>query len=351
MTGSTARAAPPIIAEEDEDVEWADGLKADDINDILGFDLSTEESQDRSGLLALINSALVSHRRLPMLDVIFDRAARLLTTNLRHLTNDNVEVTLDAVASTRFGEFITALPTPSVVGVVKAASLDNYFLVALDASFVYSTVDLLLGGRRSGGSGALDRNFTQIELALTEKVLRAIVAELAGAFAPIVDVAFELDRIETTPRFAAIAQDASVSSLAKYRVTIEDRSGRIAVLMPHATLEPVHKQLAREFIGEASSSASLWRDHLRSEINASRVIVDVIAGETEMSIGALGDLSIGDTITFSEFEKGTARLRANGADIATVRIGRNGDRIAVRAIAPPEVELASENDDNDGYGQ
>ena len=59
-------------------------MNSDDISDILGFDLSSQEGDDRSGLRALINSALVSHRRLPMLDVIFDRTARLMTTNMRH---------------------------------------------------------------------------------------------------------------------------------------------------------------------------------------------------------------------------------------------------------------------------
>lgn len=136
---------PPTNMNEEDDVSWSDG---DEVSDLLGFAFADENAIDRSGLKALVNSALVSHRRLPMLDVIFDRTARLMTTSLRQLTDDNVEVSLDDVTSTRFGDFLQTVAQPAVIGVVRAAALNNYCLVAADAALVYSIVDLLLGGRR-----------------------------------------------------------------------------------------------------------------------------------------------------------------------------------------------------------
>jgi hypothetical protein len=41
---------------------------------------------------AIINSALVSYERLPLLEIVFDRLVRVLTTSLRNFTSDNVEV-------------------------------------------------------------------------------------------------------------------------------------------------------------------------------------------------------------------------------------------------------------------
>ena len=48
-----------------------------------------------TGVQALINSALVSYERLPMLEIVFDRLVRLTTTSLRNFTSDNVEVSLE----------------------------------------------------------------------------------------------------------------------------------------------------------------------------------------------------------------------------------------------------------------
>jgi len=282
-------------------------------------------------LRALINSALISHRRLPMLDVIFDRAARLMTTNLRQLASDNVEVTLDDVSSTRFGDFLLSVSTPCVIGVIKARELDNYCLLAVDADLVYSIVDLLLGGRRGGGVMTIDDHaFTTIELALTQRVLSLLSDDLTRAFEPIAKVSFSLDRIETTPRFAAIAQDASVCSLAKFRVDIEDRGGRAAILIPHGALEPIYKVLLHEFIGEASANADAWRDHLAAEVGAASLDLKVVLAEKEITIGDVSNFSEGQTILFNASSKTPVEIRAGQTVVATGRVGRSGDYIAIR---------------------
>ena len=42
-------------------------------------------AQRQSGIRAIINSALVSYERLPMLEIVFDRLVRLMTTSLAQL--------------------------------------------------------------------------------------------------------------------------------------------------------------------------------------------------------------------------------------------------------------------------
>jgi len=75
-------------------------LNQDEIDSLLGFDLSGDGEDDRTGIRAIINSALVSYERLPMLEIVFDRLVRLMTTSLRNFTSDNVEVSLDNISST-----------------------------------------------------------------------------------------------------------------------------------------------------------------------------------------------------------------------------------------------------------
>lgn len=321
--------------DQPDDVEWAEKNGGDEISDILGFDLSAEEGVDRSGLRALINSALVSHRRLPMLDVIFDRAARLMTTSLRHLTNDNVEVALDDVTSTRFADYLDGLPTPSVIGVVKSAGLDNYCLVSADASLVYSIVDLLLGGRRGGGVLTLDdRGFTTIELALAQRVLNLLIEDFSHAFSPVIEAGFTLDRIETTPRFAAIAQAASVCALAKFRIDVEERGGRVSILMPHAALEPVRKQLAREFLGESNEGDDAWRRHLAAELCAAPLELSVVLAEKDFTVDQINVFKPGETLLFDTAPGAPVEVRSGRSKLAKGRIGRAGGRVAVRLDEP-----------------
>ena len=327
------------------DVEWSNDLRADEVNDLLGFDLSAEEGEDRAGLRALINSVLVSHRRLPMLDVIFDRAARQMTTSLRQLTNDNVEVALDDISSMRFGDFVHSVETRSVIGVLKAEELGNYCLLAVDMPLVYSVVDLLLGGRRGGAVLAIeDRNFTQIELGLVQRVIALMAEDLTVAFKPVADVSFSLERIETTPRFAAIAQEASVCTLAKFRIDMEERGGRAAILAPHATLEPIYKTLLRDFIGDVRGSEEAWRDHLAEEIAAATLDLKVVLAEKEITIDELGRLAPGATIRFPASATNKAEIRAGGTVIANGDVGRTGKTIAIRLSGGPAPAGAADDE-------
>jgi flagellar motor switch protein FliM len=70
-------------------------LNQDEIDSLLGFDEGRAGEGDTSGIQAIVNSALVSYERLPMLEVVFDRLVRMMSTSLRNFTSDNVDVSLD----------------------------------------------------------------------------------------------------------------------------------------------------------------------------------------------------------------------------------------------------------------
>jgi flagellar motor switch protein FliM len=71
---------------------------------VLGVRVQNENTL--AGIQAIVNSALVSYERLPMLEVICDRLVRMLSTSLRNFTSDSVEVTLDSISATRFGDYL-----------------------------------------------------------------------------------------------------------------------------------------------------------------------------------------------------------------------------------------------------
>ena len=55
-------------------------LNQDEIDSMLGFSLTDVTLNEHSGIRAIIDSAMVSYERLPMLEIIFDRLVRLMTT-------------------------------------------------------------------------------------------------------------------------------------------------------------------------------------------------------------------------------------------------------------------------------
>src|SRR3546814_6780430 len=117
--------------EEDDDdavaAEWAaimdeeDGIAAsgpvsnrvlnqDEIDSLLCFDGYGSGNGDNSGVMALINSAMVNYERLPMLEVVFDRLVRMMSTSLRNFPSEHVQVSLDHIPSIPFRDHLTSLP-------------------------------------------------------------------------------------------------------------------------------------------------------------------------------------------------------------------------------------------------
>src|SRR6516164_5479631 len=226
-------------------------LTQEEIDSLLGFSLADVSLNDNSGIRAIINSAMVSYERLPMLEIIFDRLVRLMTTSLRNFTSDNVEVSLDNITSIRFGDYLNSIPLPAILAVFHAEQLDNYGLFTVDSNLIYSIVDVLLGGRRGSSAMRIEgRPYTTIERTLVQRMIEVIMQDMCTAFEPLTPVHFNLDRLETNPRFAAIARPANAAILVKLRIDMDDRGGRIELLLPYSTLEPIRKMLLQQFMGE-----------------------------------------------------------------------------------------------------
>lgn len=310
-------------------------LNQDEIDNLLGFDLAEEDGGDRSGVRAILNSALVSYERLPMLEIVFDRLVRLMTTSLRNFTSDNVEVSLDNISSVRFGDYLSSIPLPAFLAVFRAEQLDNYGLLTVDSNLIYSVVDVLLGGRRGATAMRIEgRPYTTIERVLVQRMVEVVLADCSAAFEPMTPVNFKLDRLETNPRFAAIARAANAAILVKLRIDMEDRGGRLELLLPYATLEPIRKMLLQQFMGEKFGRDNIWESHLATELWTTQIEVRAVLEEIQVHLRRVLELKVGDTLMLTATADSPVQLRAGTVPLTHGRMGRRNQNIAVKVAAP-----------------
>ncbi len=306
-------------------------LNQDEIDSLLGFDDEHEEGDQRSGIQAILNSALVSYERLPMLEVVFDRLVRLMSTSLRNFTSDNVEVSLDNIASIRFGDYLNSIPLPAMLSVFKAEEWDNYGLMTVDSSMIYSIVDVLLGGRRGTAAMRIEgRPYTTIERSLVERMVHVMLNDLSAAFEPLSPVTFRFDRLETNPRFATISRPSNAAIVARLRIDMEDRGGRLELLLPYATLEPVRELLLQMFMGEKFGRDSIWETHLAEELWQTDVEMEAILDEQTLKLRDIFDLEVGSRIMLDATPDSRVELHCGGVPMYTGSMGRKGSHIAIR---------------------
>jgi flagellar motor switch protein FliM len=305
-------------------------LSQNEIDSLLGLSNDARRS-DRPGILSLVNSNDITYERLPMLEVVFDRLERMLTTSVRNFTSENVDISLDGISAQRFGDYLNSVPLPAMISVVRAVEWDNYGLVTVDSSLIYSVVDVLLGGRRGMIPMRIEgRPYTTIEMSLVERLIRLVLADLSSAFAPIVPIQFRFERTETNPRFAAIARPGNACIVVKLRVEMEDRGGSLEFLIPYATLEPARDLLLQMFMGEKFGRDSIWESHLAREIWVTDVDIEAVLDEMTVSLDDVLRLQVGSVIRLSARQDDPVTLRCGTIGLMTGRVGQRAGRLAVR---------------------
>ena len=305
-------------------------LNQDEIDNLLGF-ASTKESVARRGIHALLNADEVTYERLPMLEIVFDRLERMLTTSIRNFTAENVDINIENIYARRFGDYLDSVPLPAMLAVFRAVDWDNYGLVTVDSPMIYSIVDVLLGGRRGATSMRIEgRPYTTIEATLVERLIRLVLADLSVAFAPVTRIDMQFDRIETNPRFAAIARPGNACVVVRMRIDMESRGGMIEFLLPYATLEPVRDKLLQMFMGEKFGRDSIWENHLAREMRQTNVELSAVLDEQVMSLQDVMQLKVGSLLLLTAKPDSDVVLRCGTVPMLSGRTGRQGERLAVR---------------------
>lgn len=336
---ATAKAAPSRRNETVNPDEWtaqdedaAVIFQQREIERILSADREAEPDIGE-GMKAILSPALVSYERLPMLDVVFERMADRLAPSLKRFTGGAVEVRLEKIASARFASHMSGLPLSSMLAVVKAKQWHNQILATLERGLVFAVLDALLGGGQAGGRVPVEgRPYTTIEQNLMRRLLQLVLGELSSAFAPLTEVNFHCQRIESNPRFAAIARDVHATVVVTLRVNLGGRGGRLELLIPHAALEPIRHLLLQSHLPESDSHDVLWHNHMSAALNRTEVTLQAVLTGEGLTLGEVLGWSAGSHLALNARPGSAVALRCGDAKVFEGRMGRGPGNITVEII-------------------
>ncbi|NDF11724.1 MAG: flagellar motor switch protein FliM [Proteobacteria bacterium] len=303
-------------------------LSQDEIDSLLGFGGGGAGS--KTGIRALLDRALLSYERLPMLEVVFDRFVRTLSTSLRNFTSDNVDIVIDSITSMRFEDYMNSVELPCLLSIFQAVEWENYGLITINSSLTYSMVDVLLGGGRVNHPVKVEgRPFTTIEQDIVKSLATLMLDDMSSSFNPLTPITFRLERIETNPRFATITRPSNAVIVVTLKIDMEGKGGRADILIPYATLEPVKELLVQLFAGESFGDSS-WEDFFFKEIRSMIVDIEAVWPEKAVTLKDIANLTVGSTIMLDNSPEDPILLRCKGIDMLSGKIGSVDSSVAVQ---------------------
>jgi len=261
------------------------------------IDSEAAEEVDDSGIVPfdLANQDRIIRGRMPVLEIVNDKFARLCTSALTNMVRKRVELNPLFIDMIKFGDFMRSLPVPTSINIFKMDPLRGNALAVVDARLVFALVESFFGGQ--GSQPKIEgREFTRIEQAIVDKVIKIVLSNMEDSWRPVHDVSFELVRSEINPQFAAIVPPSDVVVVISFEVELETAIGSLTICLPYATIEPIRSKLHASFQTERLEVDHVWVSRLKERLMETPVEMRVHFGDAKLSGNQILRLKQGDVI-------------------------------------------------------
>ena len=264
----------------------------------------TDIPMDDSGIVPfdLANQDRIIRGRMPVLEIVNDRFARLCTNALTNAVRKRVELNPISIDMTKFGDFMRSLPVPTSINIFKMDPLRGNAIIVVDSRLVFSLVENIFGG--AGSQPKIEgREFTRIEQAIVERIIKIALDNMEESWRPVQDVKLELVRSEINPQFAAIVPPSDVVVVINFEVELDTSIGSMIICLPYATIEPIRSKLHASFQTERLEVDHAWVGRLKERLLETPVELRVRVGGTQISGNQLLRLQIGDVLVLDTDEE------------------------------------------------
>jgi len=256
----------------------------DEINDDGSASSYDFTSQDR-----------IVRGRLPTLEMINERFARLFRISLFGMLRRTAEIAVGGVQMLKFGEYVHSLFVPTSLNLVKVNPLRGTSLFVIDPKLVFIVVDNFFGG--SGRHTKIEgRDFTPTELRVIMMLLKQSFKDLQEAWLPVMPIEFEYMNSEVNPQFANIVSPTEVVIVTTFHVELEGGGGEMHVCFPYSMIEPIREQLDAGVQSDRSDIDERWSLSLQEEMKLATVDVSSTLVETQLSLRDVLEFEEGDII-------------------------------------------------------
>lgn len=323
----------------------------------------TTASQAHGGMTAQVQEEIIriatrSYERLPLFEVVMDRAVQALGPTLRAALNVQADVALQAVDYLACGDALAAAPDPGLIALVNAAPWDGALAVTIDPDLLFSTLEIMLGAPdpaaakadAAEGSAAAawqPRAFTAIEKRLAGRLVGLALHEVATAFEPLEKVSFTAGAMESGPRDVMLAPVDAACARVTLRITLNGRGGLMCLIVPHRTMDTVRPQLAQSRTAAQLGSDPGSRALLSQSLNHTPVTLTAVLHERDVPLAEVLGWKPGQVLNLGIDSSHEVTVACSGKDMFRAAIGRrkNGS-VALRVTATFEETEEEEEDAN-----
>ncbi len=282
----------------------------------------------------LTNQDRVIRGRMPTLDIIYERFIRLFRISLSNSLRKVATISIISTDLLKFGEFINTLPIPSCMSIMRFETLRGPALLVFESKLVYALLDGYFGGTDRPFTKIEGKEFTHIELSIIRRVMDLAIGDLEEAWAPVHKNKISFVRTEVNPQFVGVVPPSDVIISTTFEVELENASGTIALVIPYSTIEPIKHKLNATFQTEGDKQDKVWTNTMSEHLNQVEAELNVNLGDTNITVGDLVNLNVGDIIPLGQDADGELKVLLEGVAKYRCLFGISRGNRAVQVTRP-----------------
>ena len=241
------------------------------------------------------NQMRIVRGRMPTLEMINERFARLFRQNLYTLLRRSPEVAVNPIEMKKFAEYVHTLHVPTSINMVRIHPLRGTALVLLEPRLVFAIVDNFFGGK--GRHTKIEgRDFTATENRVIQMVLKTAFKDMREAWSHVAQIEVEYLQSELNPAFANIVSPSEVVVVTSFHVELDGGGGDVHVTLPYSMIEPLREQLDSGMASDRVDHDERWIHSMKEEIDDAEVEITTVLGRSQLTLAGLLNLKAGDIL-------------------------------------------------------
>lgn len=279
-----------------------DFLSQDEVDALLrsatGEQDEEKQIEDASGIRTydLATQERIVRGRMPTLEIINERFARLFRIGLFNFIRRTVDIAVGTVKVIKFSEFVRNLVVPTNLNMVHIKPLRGTALMVFEPDLIFLIIDNLFGGDGRYHTRVEGRDFTETEQRIIRRLLNVVFEEYEKSWKPIYPVSFEYVRSEMNPQFASIATPNEVVVCVSFDLDLGGHGGEFHVCIPYSMVEPIRDILYSTLQGEQMETDKRWVKSLSRQIQGAEVELIANLGQARVTFEQILSMQVGDVI-------------------------------------------------------
>ncbi|HZT30560.1 MAG TPA: flagellar motor switch protein FliM [Bryobacteraceae bacterium] len=267
----------------------------------------------------------IAKSQLRTIHFLHETFVRNLISNLSAYLRSYLSGNLVTVEQLPYAEFLEALPSPTCMVSLSLRPYHGNAVLELNPPLVFSILELLLGGKAKSPA-AIQREVTEIEQNLLDRLFRIIVHELAETWKAIATIEFQIESLETEPQFLQIITPSEAVVAIGIELHIGETVGTMNLAIPSITIKMMRQKFDQQWTARKLEQGGATQARILRLLRQARLHFDARL-QGAVGVQQLTELKPGDVVSFDSAAGGQLEGTVNGRPKFKGRIVANNHKL------------------------